>query len=97
MHHVATYEGRASEVIRLALAKLEDVSLAITHKSRPGFERLRNALIDDELIRLHAAMKIRIFGPAGWNYFTRTLAGHPPTGDEWWPRRALHHDDRLLE
>lgn len=54
-------------------------------------------LTDDELIRLPAAMKIRIFWPAGWNYFTRTLAGHPPTGDEWWLRRALHHDDRLLE
>ena len=76
---------------------LKEASLAIPQKSRPGFERLRKALIDDELIRIPTAMKIRIFEPAGGNYFTRTLAGHPPTDDQWWPRRALHHGDRLLE
>ena len=54
-------------------------------------------LNDDELIRLPATMKIRIFWLAGWNYFTRTLAGHPPIGNEWCLRRALHHDDRLPE
>ncbi|MEM7364637.1 MAG: hypothetical protein AAF525_11470, partial [Pseudomonadota bacterium] len=52
-------------------------------------------LTDEELLRLPDAMKIRIFWLAGWNYFTRTLAGNPPTGDEWWIRRALHTDQSL--
>jgi Ser/Thr protein kinase RdoA (MazF antagonist) len=37
-----------------------------------------------EIERLGSALLIRQIWLAAWNYWTRTVKGHPPSGTEWW-------------
>ncbi len=54
------------------------------------------SLTADELERVGDAVRMRIVWLAAWNYWTRTLAGKPPKGDEWWLRRAFAPTDPHL-
>ena len=46
-------------------------------------------LTTDEIDRVWDARHLRIVWLAAWNFWTRTLGGNPPKGDEWWLLRAL--------
>ncbi len=46
-------------------------------------------LTTDEIDRVWDAARLRVVWLAAWNYWTQTLKGYPPKGDEWWLLRAL--------
>lgn len=51
----------------------------------------------DEIERLGEAVRIRRLWLAAWNYWTRTMRGKVPKGDEWWLRRTAPLDGSLVE
>ena len=53
-------------------------------------------LTDAEIERVADAARLRKVWLAAWNYWTRTLQGRPPKGDEWWLLRAFAPKDSLL-
>ena len=55
------------------------------------------ALSSDEIDRIGAAMRIRPMWLAAWNYWTKTVTGKPPKGDEWWLRRLSQTDSSLVD
>lgn len=54
-------------------------------------------LTSEEIDRVGAAMRIRPMWLAAWNYWTRTMTGKPPKGDEWWIRRLSWTDPSLVD
>jgi Ser/Thr protein kinase RdoA (MazF antagonist) len=57
--------------------------------------RAHVTLTPEEIDRIGAAMRIRHIWLAAWNYWTRTMRGNPPKGDEWWLRRVSYSDPSL--
>jgi Ser/Thr protein kinase RdoA (MazF antagonist) len=53
-------------------------------------------LTADEIDRLGAAVRLRRLWLAAWNYWTHTVRGRPPAGDEWWIPRDPAVEDALV-
>lgn len=93
--------GRGPRVV--SLAQFLGVALTTSGWDRSKLSTIADAygahvkLSPDEIDRIGAAMRIRPMWLAAWNYWTKTVTGKPPKGDEWWLRRLSSTNPSLVE